>query len=255
MVSLTLQTELYLITATSAQDSLFNEQLSLSSSFTHGHRNISLSRTSQCKVFKLGGGGVVTIFKSHYNSHVCKKCTEGAGVDGARGRRIVEQTVSGCYILPLVRWDQHLWSTWVAFSAGVFGSVTFDLHPLAHTRPRGMLCSSWLLLTVDSSHPICFSTIWLECHNVRFLVAPGGGEIPCSLVPKMVLFLYESFHCLMCGDHIPGTSAIFFLTFGFYMLDFLRVSQTKATISCFWWHGSFISAAQTALIHMVLTGL
>ena len=75
-------------------------------------------------------------------------------------------------------------------------------------------------------------------------MAPDGAEIPCSVVPDVVSFPYESF---------ITSCVVIFVPLG--PLDFLAVGQTHVIVICFWLHCGFISAAQTALLNMMLTGL
>lgn len=50
----------------------------------------------------------------------------------------------------------------MAFSAGVCGSLTYDLRLWAQARPIGMACSNWLSLTLVSSGTVPSSAIWLD---------------------------------------------------------------------------------------------
>lgn len=65
-------------------------------------------------------------------------------------------------------------------------------------------------------------------------MAPDGAEIPCSLVPDVVSFLYESFITSCVVIFVPLVP-----------LDFLAVGQTHVIVICFWLYCGFISAAQT----------
>ena len=77
-----------------------------------------------------------------------------------------------------------------------------------------------------------------------------------------VVWSLKWFHSFMSHSLLYGSSCLYpwdlsviFSTFGFYILAVLKVGQTHVTVTCFWLHGSFILAAQTTLINMVLTGL
>ena len=102
------------------------------------------------------------------------------------------------------------------------------------------------LAVTCSFHPFWWhSSVVLSWENVRSpVVAPDGGGIPCSLVPDVVSFLYESF---------IASCVVIFVPLG--PLHFLEVGQTHVTVICFWLHCSFISAAQTTLLNMMLTRL